>query len=632
MEINYSSLLVILVGGIILWLCVLPIDRWWRERTYNLSGKVILMTGGSRGLGLVMARQLIDQGARLAICARDEAELERARQELIEQRGGQVLTLPWDVTNQAQVEQMVQQVRDHFGTIDILINNAGTDIVGPMETLTMQDYDDLMKLHFWAPLYTSYAVLPEMRQRQAGRIVNVSSIGGKVVSPHMLAYCASKFALTGLSEAMRTELEPSGIIVTTVCPGFIRKGVVDHVILKGQNRKEYAWFSIADSLPLISASTENVARQTIAALRRGDAEVVMPLPTWVTVRLYGLFPGWTTNLLSLVSRLLPAPGGIGQQRALGRDSHSSWSPSWLTFLSNRAAKRNNELPVTELATQIDRPSEPQQAASDRLNEPTDILGERSNQQRVEPLRSPNAATTEVDQPQLLVDPAETTPELRACFEEIQETLGIPWVPTSWRAYALQPAVMQLFWQRLKPALQTEAFLQSAIVITEHIYQDIVDWYQPGYQAELNEAERHRLQRELNAFIFGNSQLLIQQIALSRALAGEIVGQDGNTDARRSVSAYRQTKMRLTDEQAVYELPTEMQQVYQDIQQTLGITTISADYQALAQWPAFFLPAWEDIKRWRERPEYQLLIQEIMGGASDYCWESNQIMPMPGALT
>lgn len=292
------------------------------------------------------------------------------------------------------------------------------------------------------------------------------------------------------------------------------------------------------------------------------------------------------------------------------------SPSWLKFLSNRAAKRNNELPVTEPATQIDRPGEPQQAASDRLNEPTDISGERSNQQRVEPLRSPNAATTEVDQPQLLVDPAETTPELRACFEEIQETLGIPWVPTSWRAYALQPAVMQLFWQRLKPALQTEAFLQSAIAITEHIYQDIVDWYQPGYQAELNEAERHRLQRELNAFIFGNSQLLIQQIALSRALAGEIVGQDGNTDARRSVSAYRQTKMRLTDEQAVYELPIEMQQAYQDIQQTLGITTISADYQALAQWPVFFLPAWEDVKRWRERPEYQFLVQEIMRRAEE----------------
>jgi short-subunit dehydrogenase len=130
-----------------------------------------------------------------------------------------------------------------------------------------------------------------MRQRQHGRIVNISSIGGKVVSPHMVAYCASKFALTGLSEAMRTELAKDGITVTTVCPGFIRTGVVDHVIVKGQHRKEFAWFSISDSLPLISTSAENVARQTIAAARRGDAELIVPLPFWLSAKLYALFPG-----------------------------------------------------------------------------------------------------------------------------------------------------------------------------------------------------------------------------------------------------------------------------------------------------------------------------------------------------
>ncbi|MBD2259333.1 SDR family oxidoreductase [Pseudanabaena sp. FACHB-2040] len=307
------------------------------------------MTGGSRGLGLVMARQLVEAGARLAICARDEAELERAQTEL-EQQGGDIFALTCDVTDQAQVEQMVQQVRERFGAIDILINNAGADIVGPLENLTMQDYDDLMQLHFWAPLYTTYAVLPEMRDRKAGRIVNISSIGGKVVSPHMVAYCASKFALVGLSEGMRTELASTGIAVTTVCPGFIRTGVVDHAIFKGQHRKEFAWFSISDSLPLVSASAEKVARATIAGLRRGAAEVVVPFPTLLTARFYGLFPGITTNLLSWMNRLLPGPGGIGQERAFGKDSHSSWSPSWFTYLSNRAAQRNNELPVHEPKT------------------------------------------------------------------------------------------------------------------------------------------------------------------------------------------------------------------------------------------------------------------------------------------
>ncbi|WP_072016018.1 SDR family NAD(P)-dependent oxidoreductase [Leptolyngbya sp. KIOST-1] len=320
--------------------------RCWREQGYDLQDKGVLITGGSRGLGLVMARQLVDAGARLAICARDEAELARARADLA-QRGGEVLALICDVTNQAQVDQIVQQVSAHFGAIDILINNAGTDIVGPFENMAMQDYDDLMQLHFWAPLYATYAVLPEMRARRAGRIVNISSVGGKVVSPHMVAYCASKFALTGLSAGMRVELAQAGIAVTTVCPGLIYTGVNDHALFKGQRQKEYAWFSISESLPLLSASPEKVAREAIAGLRRGAAEVVVPLPILLMARFYGVFPGVMASLLRWGNWLLPGPTEDGDARAFGRDSHSAWAPSWLTSLSDRAARRNNELPVNE---------------------------------------------------------------------------------------------------------------------------------------------------------------------------------------------------------------------------------------------------------------------------------------------
>ncbi|MEI2581063.1 SDR family NAD(P)-dependent oxidoreductase [Scytonema sp. PRP1] len=110
-------------GGIIgTLLSSLLLDRWWRERTYDLNGKTILMTGGSRGLGLVMTRQLIEAGARLAICARDTTELEQAQTEL-EQRGGEVLALPCNVTDQTQVEQMVQQVRDRFGAGVPIVNS-----------------------------------------------------------------------------------------------------------------------------------------------------------------------------------------------------------------------------------------------------------------------------------------------------------------------------------------------------------------------------------------------------------------------------------------------------------------------------------------------------------------------------
>lgn len=346
MHINYDSLFRLIAVAFALLPGFVLLDRWWRERVYDLEGKTILLTGGSRGLGLEMARQLIDAGARVAICARDEAELERAQTEL-KQPGKEVFALTCDVTEQAQVEQMVQQVKNQFGAINILINNAGTDIVGPVETLTMQDYDDMMKLHFWAPLYTTYAVLPEMQQQKSGRIVNISSIGGKLPSPHMVGYCASKFALVGLSEGMRAELAKDGIAVTTVCPGLIHTGVVDHAIIKGQHRKEFAWFSIGDSLPLISASAQKVARTTIAGLRRGAAEVVVPFPTWLSAKFYALFPGLSTNLFGLVNRLFPEPGGIGKQRAFGKDSHSAWAPSWLTYLSDRAARRNNERTVIE---------------------------------------------------------------------------------------------------------------------------------------------------------------------------------------------------------------------------------------------------------------------------------------------
>ncbi|EGK86468.1 hypothetical protein D0A34_26850 [Microcoleus vaginatus PCC 9802] len=176
---------------------------------------------------------------------------------------------------------------------------------------------------------------------------------------------------------------------------------------------------------------------------------------------------------------------------------------------------------------------------------------------------------------------------------------------------MYPSVMQLFWERLKPATQTESFLEGAIAITERIYRDTSDCYQPGYQIDMDEAQRHQIQRVLNAFTFGNPQLLIQQIALSRTLAGEVVGQEGNGNARRGLNSYQHTEIQLIGEQFVREMSPEMQQVYRDIKQTLGVPIVNSDYQALARWSPFFLTAWQDIKRWRERPEYQLLEQDIV---------------------
>jgi NAD(P)-dependent dehydrogenase (short-subunit alcohol dehydrogenase family) len=330
----------ITAGGFGLFLVTRAVVRWWRE--YDLRDKTVLITGGSRGLGLVMARQLLYQGARVAICARDATELERARSAL-DQRDGQVLTAPCDVTDQGQVDAMVQAVQHHFGRIDVLINNAGTIRVGPVELMTLEDYAEAMRVHFWGPLYTTLAVLPAMRQRREGRIVNISSIGGKVSMPHLVPYNASKFALVGLSEGLRAELAKDGIVVTTVCPGLMRTGSPRQAFFKGQHRAEYAWFSISDALPLISQSAERAARQIIAACRRGDAEVVLSLPAKVATTAHSLFPGLTADVLGLANTfLLPGSGGIGTAHLPGKHSSSALSPSWLTALSDKAAQRNNE--------------------------------------------------------------------------------------------------------------------------------------------------------------------------------------------------------------------------------------------------------------------------------------------------
>jgi short-subunit dehydrogenase len=289
-----------------------------------------------------LARHLAHDGARLALCARDRDELDRAGAEL-KSMGADVFTVVCDVRNKADVDIMVSEVRQRFEHIDVLINNAGTIAVGPMDTMTLEDYQDAMNIHFWAPLYTVLAIAPEMRTRRQGRIVNISSIGGKISVPHLLPYCASKFALVGFSKGLHAELKKDGVIVTTVCPGLMRTGSADNAIFKGKHQAEYTWFSIFDSLPGISMDADRAARQILSAAKRGDAEIVLSIPAKLAVKVDALFPELTARVLSLTSQVLPAAGGIGSDRALGSESHSRVSPSWLTALGQSAARRNNEL-------------------------------------------------------------------------------------------------------------------------------------------------------------------------------------------------------------------------------------------------------------------------------------------------
>lgn len=312
------------------------------SRRIEFRDRTVVITGGARGLGLVMARKLAAQGARLAICSRHADEVARAAREL-RSFGVPVVAQACDMTEPHEVDAFFQLVRTELGPIDVLINNAGVIQVGPLEEMTEDDYEQAMAIHFAAPLHAMLQVLPEMRRRGAGRIVNIASFGGLVAAPHLVPYSASKFALVGLSQGFRSELAKEGIYVTTICPGLMRTGSHARAWFKGQHRREYAWFSLGASAPLLAMSAERAADQILAACRNGRAHATLSLPAKLAAGLNAVAPELTADLASLVARILPKPGGVGERKVEGIESTSAWSPSIATLLGERAAIRNNEL-------------------------------------------------------------------------------------------------------------------------------------------------------------------------------------------------------------------------------------------------------------------------------------------------
>ena len=312
---------------------------------FDLEGKSVIITGGSRGLGLVMARQLVDAGARVTLLARDAAELDRAVADLRSRdSAARLLTVRTDLRRQDEVEHAVALAADHHGRIDVIVNNAGVIQTGPFEHMGLADYENAMNTHFWAPLFMTLAALPHLRRQGGGRIVNISSIGGRIAVPHMLPYSASKFALTGLSDGLRAELARENILVTTVFPGLMRTGSPVNATFKGKHEKEYAWFSTAGSLPIVSASAERAARQILAAARRGDAELVITPVARAAILARTLAPESFARALGVTNRMLPnRAGAAGDIPKTGSESESRWSRSPLTAPTYAAARRNNEL-------------------------------------------------------------------------------------------------------------------------------------------------------------------------------------------------------------------------------------------------------------------------------------------------
>lgn len=316
---------------------------WQRVRMADIGGQVVLITGGSRGLGFALAQEFAAQGCKLIICARHGEQLDWAAEEL-RRHGAEVLTVECDVGNHQQVEAMVQHATSQFGRIDILINNAGIISVGPLESQTLEDFRESMDVMFWGTVYPTLSVLPQMMARKRGRIANITSIGGKVSVPHLVPYSCAKFAAVGFSEGIAAELAKDNIKVTTIVPGLMRTGSHVNAYFKGDNRAEYSWFSVGAANPATAIGARRAARSIVNAVRRGQAEMILSVPAKLAVWFHGLLPGTTVTLAGVANRVMPGTGNTNKSRLTGKESESAVSRSVLTKPGRDAGRRLHQYP------------------------------------------------------------------------------------------------------------------------------------------------------------------------------------------------------------------------------------------------------------------------------------------------
>ena len=309
------------------------------ERFY---GCVVVITGGSRGLGLALAREFARRGARIALLSRDELHLQKALDSLENEFGSQVTARVCDVRDQAGVNRSLAEIVRIYGRIDVLVNNAGVTSVGPIETMTRTDYEDSIATHFWGTYNTVQAAWKTLCESR-GRIVNITSIGGRISVPHLLPYSVSKFATVGYSEGLRAEGARFGVSVTTVAPGLMRTGSPRNAWFKGRNEAEYTWFMVSETLPFLSVSASAAARRIVDGCARREANIDIGLPAKLATRLHGVAPGMVTRGMEIAARLLPRAGENQKLPIRGAMSETGITHSPLTALGRKAEIELNQL-------------------------------------------------------------------------------------------------------------------------------------------------------------------------------------------------------------------------------------------------------------------------------------------------
>jgi short-subunit dehydrogenase len=319
-----------------------------RRSRDDIRGEVAIVTGASRGLGLLLARELARHGCPLVICARDAAALERAAAGL-RSEGAEVTAIACDVTGESAPQRLLETAIERYGRVDIVVSNAGIIQVGTVMDAQVSHFETALDTMTLAPVRLALAVLPVMRRQNHGRIVTIASIGGKVSVPHLLPYSTAKFAAVGFSEGLRAELGRGPVTVTTVVPGLMRTGSHMQARFTGRAEEEFTWFSLGASLPLVSMDAERAARQIIEAVRGRRAEIILTPAGQVVSRVASLVPVLTSGVLHLVQQLaLPDPAGTGQHGGEGAPGYrltpavSRKAFDRLTVLGRAAASRFNE--------------------------------------------------------------------------------------------------------------------------------------------------------------------------------------------------------------------------------------------------------------------------------------------------
>ena len=242
-----------------------------------------VITGASTGIGKALAVLLAQRlKARLVINARTEEALSETKA-LIEAAGGKAAIMAGDVADHGVPQRLIDYCVTEFGEVNLLVNNAGLAKPGSVMSLTPADWERVFAVNFFAPLHATYAALPHFLQNKKGKIVNISSVAGKVSFPGSVCYSASKFALTGMSEGMAAELQCKGIDVITVCPGWVRtEFFAKNQVMDAKNPTLIASKGDISGLLMkhvLSISSERAAEHIYQALQKAaDKKLFLPHP------------------------------------------------------------------------------------------------------------------------------------------------------------------------------------------------------------------------------------------------------------------------------------------------------------------------------------------------------------------